>query len=257
MYIQCLPIFHDNYIWLLVNNEKSTVVAVDPGDSSSLEIFLQNNDLVLTDILLTHHHADHIGGVEELSKHYQVRVYGPAQENICGVTNPLYDNQEIFLKNIDTYFKVLSIPGHTLGHIAYYNSKNHILFCGDTLFSAGCGRIFEGTAQQMYESLQKINKLPDDTFIYCTHEYTLNNLKFAESIEPDNSDIKNKISEIRNMLEKGQTSLPSKLIDERKFNPFLRCNSASLVKNLQDIMQRKFDDDLQIFTCLRKLKDNF
>ncbi len=257
MHITFLPIFQDNYIWLLINDINNTVTAVDPGEASTLQRFLAAKSLRLTDILLTHHHADHIGGVLDLARHYKLNVYGPLQENIVGVTHNLQDNQEFFLENLDINFKVLAIPGHTLGHIAYYNSKYGVLFCGDTLFSAGCGRIFEGTPEQMYASLLRLNSLPDDTLIYCTHEYTLNNLKFAKSIEPDNLAIQNKILAVQDMLAKGLPSLPTKLKDERKYNPFLRCDKTTIVENLQKKFHINLNGDLQTFTYLRKLKDTF
>jgi len=255
MHIESLPVFSDNYIWLLVNDENKNVVAVDPGDAKTLANFLIKQNFKLTDILITHHHADHIGGVLDLRKHNSLNVYGPIDETIPGVTHPLQDNQEVHLKSIDIIFKILLIPGHTRGHIAYYNSQHKILFCGDTLFSAGCGRIFEGTPQQMYESLQKINSLPDDTLIYCTHEYTLSNLKFALSVEPDNIHIKNKIDVVKDKLAKNLPSLPSKLSDERKFNPFLRCDELIIRKSLENIFNEQLNDNLQTFTYLRKLKD--
>lgn len=255
MHIEYLRIFSDNYIWLIVNDENKNVVAVDPGDSKSLQNFLIKQNLKLTDVLLTHHHADHVGGVLNLIKHNSINVYGPREENISGVTHDLQDNQEVHLQSVNINFKILFIPGHTLGHIAYYNSKHKILFCGDTLFSAGCGRIFEGTAQQMYDSLQKINSLPDDTLIYCTHEYTLNNLKFALSVEPDNIDIQNRIDIVKSKLEQGKPSLPSMLSDERKFNPFLRCDKSTIINSLQKKLNVKIDANLQTFIYLRKLKD--
>jgi hydroxyacylglutathione hydrolase len=255
MHIESLQVFSDNYIWLVVNDENKNVVAVDPGDAKTLANFLIKQNFKLTDILITHHHADHIGGVLDLLKHNSLNVYGPIDETIPGVTNLLQDNQELHLKSIDIIFKILLIPGHTLGHIAYYNSQHKILFCGDTLFSAGCGRIFEGTPQQMYESLQKINSLPDDTLIYCTHEYTLSNLKFALSVEPDNIHIKNKIDVVKDKLARKLPSLPSKLSDERKFNPFLRCDELIIRKSLENIFNEQLNDNLQTFTYLRKLKD--
>ncbi len=257
MNIQYLPIFNDNYIWLLINDKKRTVTVVDPGDAAPLESFLEKSELRLTDILLTHHHTDHIGGVADLIRRYRVNVYGPLREDIAGVTHNLQDNQEIFIDSLDISFKIIAIPGHTLGHIAYYNQQNNILFCGDTLFSAGCGRLFEGAPQQMYESLQKLSSLPDDTLIYCTHEYTLNNLKFAKSIEPDNLAIQNKIAEVKELISQGNSSLPSRLVDERKFNPFLRCDQATVLKNLQHNFHFTPKNDLETFTYLRKLKDNF
>lgn len=257
MHIEYLRVFSDNYIWLIVNDNNNNVVAVDPGEPQTLENFLIKQNLKLTDILLTHHHADHSGGVLDLIKHHSLNVYGPREESICGVTHNLEDNQEVFLKSVGIYFKILFIPGHTRGHIAYYNSQHKILFCGDTLFSAGCGRIFEGTPKQMYDSLQKLNTLPEDTLIYCSHEYTLNNLKFALSVEPDNIDIKNRIDIVTAKIGQGLPSLPSKLREERKFNPFLRCDKATIINSLQNVFNEKLEDNLQAFIYLRKLKDMY
>ena len=175
----------------------------------------------------------------ELKQHFQLDVYGPRLENIQGVTKQLAEGDTVTLSTIGLNFSVLEIPGHTLGHIAYYNQKHAILFCGDTLFSAGCGRIFEGTPAQMYASLQKLQNLPLDTLVYCTHEYTLANLKFAESVEPENPAILNRVAEVTKLREQGLASLPSTIDAEQQFNPFLRCDSE------------------EQFTHLRKLKDNF
>lgn len=239
MKVQYIAIFDDNYIWLLVDEERRTAVAVDPGDSKPLLDYLSIHKLTLTAILITHHHMDHIGGVLDLKQHFHLEVYGPKRENIQGVTKPLAEGDTILLETMGVTFSVLEIPGHTLGHIAYYNQEHALLFCGDTLFSAGCGRIFEGTPAQMYASLQRLQNLPQNTAVYCTHEYTLANLKFAESVEPQNQAILNRVSEVTKLREQGLASLPSTLEAEKQFNPFLRC------------------DSLERFTHLRKLKDSF
>ena len=239
MKIQYIAIFDDNYIWLLVDEESQTAVAVDPGDSAPLLDYLSAHNLTLTDILITHHHADHIGGVLDLKQHFQLEVYGPKLENIQVVTKELVEGDIVTIETMGLSFAVIEIPGHTLGHIAYYNQEHAILFCGDTLFSAGCGRIFEGTPAQMYASLQKLQNLPIDTAVYCTHEYTLANLKFAESVEPGNPAILNRVAEVTKLREQGLASLPSTIDAEQQFNPFLRCDSE------------------EQFTHLRKLKDNF
>lgn len=248
-----IPAFYDNYIWLIKEASHSMTACVDPGDASNLLDYLQKEQLQLSYILITHHHADHIGGIPTLLQYYpQAQVFGPKDERIQHVHHRLNENSHVQLPLLPCEFKVIETPGHTLSHICYYDEQNAALFCGDTLFSAGCGRLFEGSAKQMINSLAKLSALPNNTRVFCAHEYTLNNLKFAETLEPNN----HAIQEMINALSPKQLSLPSAMEKEKKINPFLRCDSAALKQQVQQLggnTQTKED----VFQFIRKLKDNF
>jgi hydroxyacylglutathione hydrolase len=232
-----LRAFQDNYIWAIHSPDLCNITVVDPGDPDPVISFLTDNNLVLSTILITHHHWDHAGGIDVLSELFpSVQVYGPANETIPGVTQKVSGSDTVYIQDTPQ-FRVLDIPGHTKGHIAYYNDE--MVFCGDTLFSAGCGRLFEGTAEQLFTSLQKLNALPQNTKIYCGHEYTLKNLQFAQTVEPHNEDIQKRMIEVTRLIESGHPSLPSTLEIERATNPFLRSPS------------------LEVFTALRLQKDRF
>lgn len=250
-----IPIFKDNYIWLLLNSTKDKAIAVDPGDASPLIDYLTFNCITLEAILITHHHHDHIGGIKALAKQYDVKVYGPQNERIEGVTHPVVEGSCIEFPFLKSRSQVLDIPGHTLGHIAY--SLPGILFCGDTLFSAGCGRLFEGSAEQMYYSLQKIASLPGDTKLYCTHEYTLQNLQFAKQVEPNNEAIQRRIEQVRVLRKENQPSLPTTLNEELQINPFLRCHLKEIELNVQRYMGSKLHGPIEVFQALRSWKDVF
>ena len=210
-----IPAYTDNYIWVMQSG--SDISIIDPGDASPVLDHIKNNDLNIVDILLTHHHFDHVGGTLELKKHISGKVYGPVGD-INGVDIQVSENDEV--KTLDYEFSVLETPGHTLDHIAYVEKRKQLVFCGDTLFSAGCGRVFEGTFEQMHNSIQKLNQLDPETVIYCAHEYTESNLKFVNSEINDNF-IKEYTSEITQKIQNGLISLPTKLKLERKINPFL------------------------------------
>lgn len=220
-----IPAFEDNYIWLLRNHTQAVVV--DPGDASLVINVLESMQLNLTHVFVTHHHEDHIGGVATLiAKYPQLQVFASKNETYAFQHTAVSESDEIVLTDfIDQgaplKFKVLDCPGHTSGHIAYY--ADGILFCGDTLFSAGCGRLFEGTYTQLYDSLQKFARLPKDTLVYCTHEYTIKNLKFALSVEPQNADLQDRYAEVIALRQQQKPSLPSSIKIELNTNPFLRC----------------------------------
>jgi hydroxyacylglutathione hydrolase len=227
-HIQIIPIpaFEDNYIWLLHN--RLSALVVDPGDAAPVLETLNKIKLSLAYILITHHHADHVGGVDALINAFpKVQVFAPKNEQYTfihtAVSEPDCITLPIFNKNgLPLQFNVINVPGHTLDHIAY--NSNDMLFCGDTLFSAGCGRLFEGTHLQMYHSLQKLAKLPKETLIYCTHEYTLKNVQFALTIEPNNIALQKRFLEVKTLREQQKPSLPSTLAIELATNPFLRCD---------------------------------
>ena len=251
-----IPAFKDNYIWLLHNHHQAVVV--DPGDAEPVIATLRDLQLQLNTILITHHHHDHIGGVGTLLNTYpQAQVYAPKQESYdfphIAVAEP--DIVEINLLGIS--FQVMDVPGHTLGHIAYYlestNNEPSRLFCGDTLFGAGCGRLFEGTPAQMYHSLQKLAALPPHTEVYCTHEYTLHNLEFATTLEPNNTQLLARQLETLQLRQHNRPSLPSTLQLELATNPFLRCDSPEIKASIQ--MQNA--DSLQVFTTIREMRNHY
>ena len=256
MKIQSIKAFSDNYIWLVSTNEGNLVI--DPGDSKPVIDFLSQKSITLTDILLTHHHYDHVGGVAGLKKNMLGHVYGPNNPQIEGVNNHLIDGNVFTSCGIN--FEVIEIPGHTLDHIAYFinDQKQPVLFCGDTLFSAGCGRVFEGTYDQMYESLLKLKKLPENTLVYCGHEYTLNNLKFAEVVEPNNQAILSYINGCEEKLKNNETTLPSNIKLELQINPFMRCDNTDIRQAIAKKLDRNENiTDAKIFEYLRVWKDSF
>ncbi|MCE5394487.1 MAG: hydroxyacylglutathione hydrolase [Acidithiobacillus sp.] len=243
-----LPAFQDNYIYLL--ESPTGLWIVDPGDAEPVENFLQAQQCTPTAILCTHHHRDHVGGVRRLAERYGVPVYGkgpliPAQ-TVAVHAGPLELDGESL--------QVLEIPGHTLDHVGYL-WKNY-LFCGDTLFGAGCGRIFEGTPALLYASLQQLAALPDDTQICCAHEYTLANLHFAATIEPHNAAIRHRLEHCTHLRQQGLPTLPSTLAEERASNPFLRCGEPSVIAKARSLGAQG-EDTLSVFTCLRSWKDRY
>jgi len=250
-----IPALNDNYIWIVISIAQHTALVIDPGDATPVIDFLTKHQLSLQAILITHHHWDHVNGISELLHHFDIPIYASAKEKLPSTTMPLYDDNEVRISTFPIVFHVLAIPGHTSGHIAYYSPG--MLFCGDTLFAAGCGKLFEGTAAQMYASLQKIAALPFDTKIYCAHEYTLNNLRFAQTVEPHNSKILERIQRVTTLRNKKLPSLPSTLQEELETNPFLRCKSPELKANVEAYAHQHLQDPMEIFSWLRKWKDNF
>ncbi len=251
-----IPAFSDNYIWL-IKGKLSKVIIVDPGDADPVIEILEKNQFELGGILITHHHHDHCGGISKLTQQYPgVAVYGPAKEKIQGITHPLKENDIVSIPFLDLSFNVLEIPGHTLGHIAYYNDK--YLFCGDTLFLCGCGRLFEGTAQQMHNSLSKLLQLDDNLLVYCAHEYTQANLEFSLEVEPKNPHLKERLTTALAQRAQNQPTIPVTLASEKKCNPFLRCHEPILAGRISAHMGRcQVDDPVSVFTQLRLWKDNY
>ncbi len=257
MTISIFPIhaLKDNYIWIIINSSNQTAIIVDPGEAQPVIDFLQSKAIKPIAILITHHHWDHTNGILELAKTYRhIPVYGP-DEAIAGLTHKVKEDEQIFIDLFPFALRVLNIPGHTLGHVAYYGKD--ILFCGDTLFAAGCGRVFEGTTEQMYASLNKIKSLPDNTKMYCAHEYTLHNLRFAATVEPTNETIYSRIQEVSKLRDQDLPSLPSLLSEEKLTNPFLRCDSLEIIANAEKHAGRKLNSPIEVFGVIRKWKDGF
>lgn len=248
--ISLIPAFKDNYIWLLRRGRQAFVV--DPGDAAPVLQRLAADDLELAGILITHHHADHLGGIAGLLAHRACDVFAPAEESITGRTHPLRGGERLELLGVAV--EVLAVPGHTLGHLAYLAPG--ALFCGDTLFGAGCGRLFEGTPAQMSASLERIAALPDATRIYCAHEYTQMNLSFAQAVEPDNPDIAARIQRVATARAAGQATVPLTLGEERLSNPFLRCREPAVIASAQANGARDASP-VEVFAALRAWRNVF
>lgn len=251
MNLNSISAFQDNYIWVL-NDEQGRCIIVDPGEAQPVLKALEDNHWQPEAILLTHHHNDHVGGVKELFKKYPgLVVYGPEETQDKGTNRVVREGETV---NILKYeFTVIATPGHTLGHICFYSAP--YLFCGDTMFSGGCGRLFEGTAENMYDSFQKLNKLPADTLICCAHEYTLSNIKFSLSILPDDEKLNGYCRKVNELRAKNQSTLPSSLENERKINLFLRTDDIDLKEKINK--ETNLQQPQQIFAWLRTKKDTF
>jgi hydroxyacylglutathione hydrolase len=252
-----LPAFTDNYIWMLHDARRALVV--DPGDAQPVFEALERDGLQLAAILVTHHHPDHTGGVDALRDATGAPVYGPAHENIPKPFKPLAEGDSIEV--LDLPFGVLDVPGHTAGHIAYYCEDflgQPLLFCGDTLFSGGCGRLFEGTPAQMLHSLDKLAALPGDTRVCCTHEYTLSNLKFARAVEPGNEKLVDYIARCEDMRARNQPTLPSSIALEKQINPFLRTREPAVIAAAAGHdAATATQDEVSVFATVRQWKNNF
>lgn len=244
-----IPAFSDNYIWLL-HNERYAVI-VDPGDANPVIETLNKLNLTLTAILVTHHHYDHIDGVNALLAYQRVDVYAPKYENFSFKHNQLSEGDELPLPEIGQTFNIMWLPGHTLGHIAYVN--NDYLFCGDTLFGAGCGRLFEGTPEQMLNSLSRLKKLNPTTNVFSTHEYTSKNILFALNLEPENYDLIERKRIVDTLRLNNIPSLPSTIELELKTNPFLRCNHKTIINSSHATKH----DEISVFTAIRALRNHY
>lgn len=248
-----LPAFRDNYLWLLRRGDDAAVV--DPGDAAVVEDYLAQHGLELRAILLTHHHADHVGGVAELVARRDIPVYGPAAAGIPETNRPVAEGDEVILDQLGIRFRVLEVPGHTATHVAYLAPG--ILFPGDTLFSAGCGRLLGGTAAQLHASLGRLAALPGETAVYCTHEYTLANLAFAHAAEPVNRERDAREAECRALRDAERPTLPSTIERERRINPFLRTTEPAVVEAVAAHTGKRPTTSEECFAALRAWKDVF
>jgi hydroxyacylglutathione hydrolase len=253
MQIYAVPAFQDNYIWMLTDGAQAAVV--DPGDARPAQRFLDEHGLRLGAILATHHHGDHIGGLLELAGRWRCPVFGPAGESIEGLDHRLVEGDRIRVPGLGIEFGVLDVPGHTAGHIAY--SGAGLVFCGDTLFACGCGRLFEGTAAQMHDSLGKLAKLPAATRAYCAHEYTLANIRFAETVEPGNRALAERKARDKAKRVRGEPTVPSTIADELATNPFLRCAEPEVIASAERHAGRRLKDPVEVFAQIRAWKNSF
>lgn len=255
--LTAVPALEDNYIWIITQAHNDYAIVVDPGESAPVLQFLSANNLTLSAVLITHHHADHTAGVHSLQKKYQCPVFSSNTKHTWPQHSLVRAGEICTTPGLSLDFTIIGIPGHTSDHIAFLYGNN--LLCGDTLFAGGMGRIFEGTPSQMYQSIQKISALPDDTMIYCAHEYTVANLCFAQHVEPNNTAISQRLDKARRIRAQNGITIPSQLAEEKATNPFLRAH----IDSVQHAVQRQFPamnaeaNTLEIFTALRHWKSNF
>ena len=250
-----LTALKDNYIWILINRINQCVAIVDPSEHEPVLECIQSKNLNPIAILITHHHWDHVGGISGLTKKYNIPVYTPKKEFVEGSTNPVGEGDIISLPELDLEINILDVPGHTSGAIAYYTKK--MLFSGDTLFTGGCGRLFEGSPTQMYASLSKIKKLPTKTLVYCGHEYTIPNLQFATAVEIDNKAIQRRLDIAQKTRNENLPTVPATLEIEKQTNPFLRCNEQSVINAASMRAGKALDNPAEVFATIRDWKDSF
>ncbi len=251
-----IPAFDDNYIWTLSTTGSLEVAVVDPGDADVVAAYLQDHNLNLAAILITHHHWDHTDGVESLVSSYDCPVYGPADSPFKGITRPLEDGDTLTL--LGHNIRVYAVPGHTLDHISYYlASDTPQLLCGDTLFLAGCGRLFEGTPEQMHQAMSFFSTLPDNTEVYCTHEYSLANLAFAAAVEPGNSAITDSIKRCKDLRADNLPTVPTSIGTEKQINPFMRSTEASVRDAAEQHCGVVMNNATEVFAAIREWKNNF
>lgn len=247
--------FNDNYIWLIIHPETRTCAIVDPGIAEPVLQYLEQQSLTPIAILITHHHWDHTNGIAELLSQFPIPIYGPIKDNIPLVDHPITEGDKIILPSLNLNLSILDIPGHTKGHIAYHGAG--ILLTGDTLFTGGCGRLFEGTPEQMLTSLSKLCALPDETLIYCGHEYTEKNLQFAQIVEPNNQHVESRLLEMQKQRKQNLPTVPASLAIEKQTNPFLRCHLPSVAKAAENYSGKKLMTSIEVFAIIRAWKDLF
>lgn len=256
-----IPALDSNYFWVIrPSMDTQAVYVVDPGDAAPVIDYLTRHQLTLAAILITHRHRDHIQGITGLLERWPVSIYGPDSELIPQITHKLGDGDLLPLAGIT--FKIIGVPGHTWEHIAYFalatqDTPTPLVFCGDALFAGGCGRRFDGTAEIMWDSLQKLAALPDDTQIYCAHEYTQANLAFAVAVEPENPDLGARFEQVKQIRARGGVTLPSSILLEKRTNPFLRCQQAGIKIFAEKRTQQTLGTSAEVFGALRLIKDTW
>lgn len=254
--VRPIPAFQDNYIWMIrAPADPSAVVVVDPGDAGPVLAALERDKLSLAAVLATHHHADHVGGVARLVAETGARAFGPARERLPFAAEKMAGGDLARMPELGLEFATLDVPGHTAGHVAY--AGHGAVFCGDTLFSAGCGRLFEGTAEEMLASLDRLAALPEDTLVYCGHEYTEANLRFALTVEPGNSDMMDYVKRAAEMRASGRPTLPSSIGLEKRVNPFLRSRDEDVKSSAERRAGRRLPTPVAVFAEIRSWKDTF
>jgi hydroxyacylglutathione hydrolase len=253
--LQVIPLraFKDNYVWTLRSG--SSVAVVDPGEAQPVLDYLAAEKVRLVAILATHHHQDHVGGIAELLDAGKVPVYGPRGEPIATLSQAVGGGDRVSLEQLGVSFEVLDIPGHTRAHVAYYGAN--MLFCGDTLFACGCGKAFEGTPQQLYASLEKLMALPDETLVYCGHEYTMSNIRFAKAVEPDNAALVEREASDARLRADNRPTLPSTIAREKATNPFVRVSRPAVVASANKYLGKRVSDPASVFAALRQWKNEF
>lgn len=253
--VLAIPALNDNYIWTIVHSKNRKAVIVDPGESEPVFDLFKQQNLTLTAILITHHHWDHTNGIQRIIEKYPVPIYGPLKDKIPLCNHTLNDQDTVELPDAELTFQVLEIPGHTIGHIAYCGHQ--CVYTGDTLFTGGCGRIFEGSPNQFYHSLTKLASLDPQTKVYCGHEYTDKNLQFAEMVEPNNPKLKRRIIKTQQKLNQNQPTPPSTIQLELETNPFLRCHQKNIQQRVQEYCGYPLANIVDVFAILRCWKNEF
>jgi hydroxyacylglutathione hydrolase len=253
--VEPIHAFSDNYVWLVSAPGSDAVVVVDPGEAEPVLTVLDERGLSVAAILLTHHHEDHVGGVDAILSEYPAPVYGPAIEKISSVDHPVAGGDGVSVPQLGLDLEVADVPGHTAGHVAYLGPGR--AFVGDTLFAGGCGRVFEGTPEQMYNSLQTLGALSPATTIYCAHEYTATNLRFAFEVEPGNQALTQRMEDVRAARAQGRPTVPSTLVDELATNPFMRCGVPEVKAAAERRVGRRLDRESDIFAVVRRWKDGW
>lgn len=250
-----VPVFADNYVWILEREGSNRVAVVDPGDGEPVIAALTRRELEVAAVLITHHHRDHVGGLSDLIRCFHPSVYGSATESVPGVDHPVGGGDRVSLSDLEIEFAIAALPGHTSGHIGFIGSGS--VFVGDTLFAGGCGRVFEGTMEQMYDSLAILAKLPPETMVYCAHEYTKANLRFARLVEPGNDALTQRIEAVETALKASQPTIPATIGYELETNPFLRCGEASVRAAAESHASQDLATPSEVFSVLRMWKDGW